>query len=467
MNIMKHIKIAILVAVCLFAASCEEGFYEQYPSNSITEGNFYRNDNDFNQAVGCCYLKLKTQMGWFLSETAYRSDECCLLSMTTSTQDRYDIDHFQESSSTSMLEDIWSAWYNGIYRCNDILDHLEGKESSLANGDKYKGEALFLRSWWYFNLYRTFGVVPIATDVVTPAAAKTIARCTESEMYDRLNLDLTEAIADLPSSRSAEVARVTKIAAQALLAKVDLTFGKYAEAKTLLESALADPNFGMMSTTGKAFDVNEKMNKEIIFAIYYNKADDNGHGAWYSSSTIVMSDILNPTTTIKSLYDAANDNRLALINTYTKSTTTNNQYFMTKWYDTFDPVYTTEQGNDFPLIRYADVILMYAEALAQTSDLPGAIDQLNRTRNRAGLVSLSDTDIATKTAFIQALADERGREFALEGQRWYDLVRLGLAVDYFKALGYTLDSHNLVFPIPQAEIEIVNNKSILWQNPGY
>jgi hypothetical protein len=105
--------------------------------------------------------------------------------------------------------------------------------------------------------------------------------------------------------------------------------------------------------------------------------------------------------------------------------------------------------------------------LAQTSDLPGAIDQLNRTRNRAGLVSLSDTDIATKTAFIQALADERGREFALEGQRWYDLVRLGLAVDYFKALGYTLDSHNLVFPIPQAEIEIVNNKSILWQNPGY
>ena len=86
---------------------------------------------------------------------------------------------------------------------------------------------------------------------------------------------------------------------------------------------------------------------------------------------------------------------------------------------------------------------------------------------RAGLPALSAAEVSGKEAFIKELADERGREFALEGQRWYDLVRLGLAVSFFKDMGYTIDAHQLIFPIPQDQIQIVNDKSILWQNPGY
>ena len=456
------IKIALTGTLLLSLASCSDSFFEQYPSNNVTEGNFYKTDEDFNQGIYACYDKMKTQMAFYLNELAYRSDECYLESMAVSTQDRYDIDRFQEKSNNGIMKNIWNAWYNGIYRCNDVLGHMAGK--TLVNGDKYRGEALFLRSWWYFSLYRVFGGVPVTTTVVSPADAKNIARCSDEDMYNRLTEDLTEAIALLPEKRSKEVARVTKIAAQALLAKVYLTFGKYPEAQKVLEDAMTDTGYGLMATTAQVFDISNKMNKEIIFALYYNKTNDHGHGYWYSTNTNVLADVRNPTPEFKAIY-SADDNRLNLINTYTKIT--NSLYAMTKWMDTYDAQFTQQVGNDFPLLRYADVVLMYAEALGQQGNISGALTYLNMTRKRAGLAELTEAEVADKKAFIQELADERGREFALEGQRWFDLVRLDLAVDFFKARGYSVDSHNLLFPIPQDQIEIVNDKSILWQNPGF
>ena len=227
---------------------------------------------------------------------------------------------------------------------------------------------------------------------------------------------------------------------------------------------MTDTGYGLMATTAQVFDISNKMNKEIIFALYYNKSNDHGHGYWYSATTNVLADIKNPTPEFKAIY-SAEDNRLNLINTYTKIN--NSLYAITKWMDTYDAQFTTQVGNDFPMLRYADVVLMYAEALGQQGNISGALTYLNKTRKRAGLTELTEAEVADKKAFIQELADERGREFALEGHRWFDLVRLDLAVDFFKSRGYSVDSHNLLFPIPQDQIEIVNDKSILWQNPGF
>lgn len=436
--------------------SCTDEFFEQYPSNNITEGNFYQTEADFNQGVYSCYAKLKTQSGFHITELAYRTDECILESMAVSTQDRYDIDHFAENSSNGILSDIWNAWYNGIYRCNDVLDHMAGKDFPKLN--QYKAEVLFLRSWWYFNLYRCFGGVPIATKVETPADSKMIPRCSAEDMYTRLVEDLTFAAQHLPEKKSSEIARVTKIAAQALLGKVHLTFGKYPEAQAILEEAMKDTNYGLMDTTGDVFDIkNKKNNKEFLFVLYYNKSNDNGHGYWYSSSTSVAEDRKNPTTQFKSIYDETKDNRFPLINEYRK--VSGSVYSMKKWDDEYDKTYTSSVENDYPHLRYADVVLMYAEALAMQTRVSDACVYLNKTRTRAGLPEFSTTDQA---AFIRELADERGREFALEGQRWFDLVRLGLADEVLGA-----DEVHLVFPIPNDQIEIVNNDKILWQNPGF
>ena len=457
---MKKISYAIAIIAMTFGLTgCGEKFFEQYPSNNITEGTFYQTENDFNQGVYACYYKLKTQIGWLVNELSYRADESLLESMAVSTQDRYNLDHFQEHSSTTLFGDIWDAWYNGIYRCNDVLDHMPSGELSGKMAE-YKGECLFLRSWFYFNLYRTFGVVPVTDHVATPAESKLIPRCTEEEMYNRLYTDLTDAASMLPESRSTEKGRVCDIAAWTLLGKVQLTFGKYADAQASLENAMANKNFGLMSTPMGPFDTANKLNKEIIFAACYDKGVDAGHGYWHSSNTGVEADRINPTAPFKALF-AAGDARSEMIQ-FTKISSS--VYAMNKWYDTYDATYTTIVGNDYPFLRYADVVLMYAEALAQQGNVSQACSYLNQTRTRAGLTTFTTSD---KTAFIQELADERGRELCFEGHRWYDLVRLGLAVDYFTSLGYTLDSHNLVMPIPQDQIEIYSNSKILWQNPGF
>ena len=450
--------------LALGLGSCGESFFEQYPSNNITEGNFYKTDDDFNQGVVACYAKLKTQMSFHLTEIGYRSDENVLESMAVSTQDRYDIDHFAETPSNGILSDIWDAWYNGIYRCNDVLDHMAG--AKIPNYDKYRGECLFLRSWWYFNLYRVFGVVPVTRTVTAPAAAKLIPRCTEEEMYTLLTEDLAEAARLLPSTPGPEKARVANIAAYTLLAKVYLTFGKPAEAKTALEEAMKNPNYGLVNTTADAFNVKNKFNKEIIFALYYNKANDTGHGYWYSTTKPEEAQLTQPTPVFRALYDAR-DNRLPLISEYTEDK--KGTYLLNKWFDNRnDALKGNVVENDFPHLRYADVVLMYAEALAESGgSLGDALEWLNKTRTRAGLDELTTDEVKSLAEFRRELAAERGREFALEGHRWFDLVRLGLAVDYFREMGYSLDSHNLIFPIPQDQIEIVNNPSILWQNPGF
>ncbi|MDE7406854.1 MAG: RagB/SusD family nutrient uptake outer membrane protein [Muribaculaceae bacterium] len=452
--------VALTVGLMLTTA-CSNDFFEQYPSNNVTEGNFYQTDNDFNQGVRGCYHRVKSGLSFHLNELAYRSDESELKDMAVSTQDRYDFDHFTVIANNGLLSTLWKNTYNGIYRCNDLLLHLDGK-SGIANANRYRGETLFIRSWHYFTLYRVFGVVPLTRTAVAPAEAKNVARCTEADMYDLLVTDLTQSAELLSDKPDSEKARVTSMAALTLLAKVHLTFGHKAEAKTVLEKAMTNPNYGMETSTARVFDTGNKMNKEIIFALYYNKTNDSGHGYWFGSSTNVEADIKNPTMLFKSIYDN-NDNRYGLLANYTK---VGNVYIMQKWYDTYDATYTTVVGNDFPHLRYADVVLMYAEAVADT-DMTTALDYLNMTRARAGLSNLTSSDVPDKATFVKELAAERGREFALEGQRWFDLVRLGLAVEYFRSLGYTLDDTDLLFPIPNDQIEITNNSAILWQNPGY
>ena len=146
---MKSTYYLLLGVAALGTVSCSDSFFEQYPSNSVTENNYYITDDDFDQGVAACYHKLKTQMGYHLNELAYRSDECCKQAMTVSDASTYYFDHFEENSSNAIMSDIWNAWYNGIYRCNDVLDHMAG--AKIANYDKYRGECLFMRSWWYFN----------------------------------------------------------------------------------------------------------------------------------------------------------------------------------------------------------------------------------------------------------------------------------------------------------------------------
>jgi hypothetical protein len=397
-----------------------------------------------------------------LTEIEYRGDSNDLDAVAVSTQSRYDLDHFEDISTNTILESEWSVEYNLIYRCNSMLDHIDDI-GDFEKHDQYMAEAMFLRAWAHFNLYRVFGCVPIVTKVLSPAEAALAPRCTDDEMYEYLSTDLKEAASMLPESYTGdEIGRVTDCAANAFLGRVAATFHKYDDAVTALTAAMGNKNFGLVATTADAIDVDNKQNKEILFSVRYNKADNLGHGAWYTIT--VPSEATNPTERLKDAYGTG-DNRADLLG-WTKMTTGNN-YVLNKWYDTYDATYNTVVGNDFPMIRYAEVTLLMAEALNELGESGSALTYLNMTRTRAGLVALTTNDVSSKDGIRKEILDEDQREFAYEGHRWFDLVRMGYAADYFTSLGYTIDSHNLIMPIPNAQIEIVGDDSILWQNPGY
>ena len=207
------------------------------------------------------------------------------------------------------------------------------------------------------------------------------------------------------------------------------------------------------------------MNKEIIFAIRFNKeVEGEGHGYWYSITN--LTDDSNQSESLVNSY-ATNDDRKNLI-TYVNAAA--NVCLMNKFFDVKSDTYNVV-GNDQILLRYADVLLMYAEALNEigydASEGSVALKQLNDVRERAGLGKLSNVELPDQSSFRRAILDERQREFPYEGHRWYDLVRMGYAKEIMKNEGFDIQDYQLLFPIPHNEIEKIGNTEILWQNPGY
>lgn len=287
-------------------------------------------------------------------------------------------------------------------------------------------------------------------------------------MYELIAGDLQQIIDKqmLPAAyqSSADLGRATIGAAKALLAKVHLTFGKAREAATLLEGMIG--SYALLQNVADVFDVNNKMNEEIIFAVRFNKqVVDEGHGYWYSITN--LTDDSGQSATLKNLYESG-DARKSLIE-YVKVPNVN-ICLMRKFYDTPDAT-TNRVGNDQIIIRYADVLLMYAEALnevAYSSDPASpALKALNAVHTRAGLAPIKISELPDQTAFRQAIMKERQMEFPYEGQRWFDLVRMGGAVEQMAAAGHSIQEWQFLYGIPTTELERINDTSLLWQNPGY
>ena len=209
---------------------------------------------------------------------------------------------------------------------------------------------------------------------------------------------------------------------------------------------------------GDVFNTGNKANNEIIFAVAYDKnIADEGHDPWYNNGNFV----LVPQT----LFDAynVNDARLPVV-----QTSENGDGFILPG-KFFDEVSQDQFGNDFPVLRYSDVLLMKAEALNELgySANGPAFDLLNEVRIRAGLAAYLSTDLPNQQEFRDAVLWERKLELALEYDRWFDLARTGTAIAEMAKVGLTVTSSDLLFPIPQSEIEIVNNSAGFPQNPGY
>ncbi len=468
----KYIKTALpLIAGALMLSattSCSDSFFDLQPDDEVTGDKVYKTENDFELAVNACYSKLQTQMNFYIEMCEYRSDNLTLNAPTAGTQDRYDIDTFNETSANGILDNLWENFYNGIYRCNKILDKIDGAQFDEAKKQQFKGEAMFVRALTLFNMYRAWGTVPVPRRVLTVAESLQLGRASQEDMYTYLAGDLEQIVNEqmLPDSYSGkDIGRATSGAAKALLAKVYLTFKRPQQAADLLRGMIG--TYELLPDISDVFDVDNKMNREVIFAVRYNKTVvGEGHGSWYSITN--ATDDNNRTNTLKTLYDGTNDARADLLE-FVKVPGVN-VHLMRKFYDTPDAS-TKQYGPDNILIRYADVVLMYAEALnevAYSNDRNSeALKALNMVHTRAGLPVIDIADLPSQDAFRKAVMLERQKEFPYEGHRWFDSVRLGGAVEAAAAEGKTIQDYQLLYPIPSSEIERINNSALLWQNPGY
>jgi hypothetical protein len=463
-------KLAYILAPALLLSSCSKSFLDLTPKSEITTGSFYKTSADAITAVNGCYTANQSTNlygGGFQVLMEERGDNVLDLDISAGSGTNYKLAHFIEDPGNSLLYNSWVSLYNGVFLCNTLLDNIGPipMDSTLKN--RVRGEALFLRALHYFNLVRLWGPVPLVTHVVTSAQALQLKRDSVSAIYQQIEADLTFAVANLPASYTgADVGRVTTGAASGLLGKVYLYEHKYAQSAAALQAVINSGVFSLQSNIATVFTA--KYNSEILFAVRYASGiTGQDHAFWFGDNNNL------PTieSSIVRAY-AAGDLRKTLTDAIKPaglSFTCPRKYVDA-------PDASNNSGVDFPTLRYADVLLMEAEALNEQAYGTTAFSFLNQVRQRAGLAALTAADLPDQASFRQEVYLERRLELPFECDRWFDLVRTGNAIAAIAAdagkevvtgTPIVIDAHQFVYPIPASELNIINNPTNFPQNPGY
>jgi hypothetical protein len=374
------------------------------------------------------------------------------------------IDRFNELTTAIELEDTWAGGYEIIARTNTILNRLQN--ASLDNpalGDRIRGEALFVRSLVYYNLAVTFGNIAEQFDEVTSPNVQ-INQVTADVIYNRIASDLAEAANLLPSSYSgSDVGRATSGAASTLLGLVHLTNGENGQAETALRSVIQSDQYELIPDFEDIWGVENQNNEESIFEIQY-KSGGQGTGSpfteYYSPDLSISGGVGggNAPQLIPEELESAFDSGDERLNTIELAEDDGEPY-LTKYDGTQFAAF--DGDNNFIVFRYADVLLMLAEAIGEGQE---ATDLIDEVRERSGLT----TSIADLPGtYSEKLIAERKREFVGENKRWPDLLRFGVAQqvmsDFLSDEGISPSDVRLLYPIPQREIDAAPGE--LEQNP--
>ncbi len=461
--------IVSILCICLLACtSCNKDFLELNPQSTIAPETFFKTSGDAITAVNGCYKSLAVGSQYsstFQILMEARADNYLDQDPSSGAGQNYQINRFSDSPGNTNLYNSWTSLYSTVFRCNTVLESVEPIKMDNTLKNRIKGEASFIRALSYFNLVRLWGNVPLVVKSIDPTGASGLKRDATTAIYAQIEADLTFAAANLPETYPAvDLGRVTKGAAQGLLGKVYVYQKKFTNAKTVLDEVINGKKFSLLPNIAETFSPTIKYHAEILFAIRFAKGlSGQDHGYWYANTQIIGLD-----STLFKAYDAVDTRRTQI--EFAKPTG-NSNILPRKFHDT--PV-NNNAGNDFPVLRYADVLLLQAETMNElgynNSTAAGtAFAHLNAIRKRAGLAELTGTDLATQGAFRTEIYKQRRLEFPFECDRWFDMVRTGTAIEAIAASSkkQTIAPFRFLYPIPQQEIDIMNNPTNFPQNPGY
>jgi starch-binding outer membrane protein, SusD/RagB family len=476
----------------LVTNSCSDDFVnvESFDENSE---NYFNSEEDYQAAlIGAYDLLQSTYLNVMLGEIA--SDNTLAGGESaTDVPGIQEVDNMTHTPLNDQLRDIWGWMFAGVNRANYILEFKD--KTDFSGKEQVIAEATFLRAYYYFELVKWFGDVPLAVDKrLLFGDQNTIERTPKAQVYAQIEIDLQFAADNLPYVQT-EVGRVTKGAALALLGKAYLYQNKFSEAADVFDELIDEGPYDLLTDYTTMFENDNENNIESVFEVQYTDIEGAGFGCLQCSEgnvAVGFNGIRNysgplfesgfsfnvPTQKVVDAFEsgdlrkdtaildivawAAQNSDVAYVEGYEHTGYYNRKYISRKGdLNTGDANLTNP--NNYRSIRFADVLLMAAEAhnRKSPSNDAQALLYINRVRNRA----FGDTDhelAVTGAALTDAIALERQVELVGEGHRFFDLVRTGRAAQ--EITGFT-SGKNEVFPIPSIEIELAGNR---WnQNPGY
>ena len=501
----KYIKMASVVGVIILLASCKKYIsYNPHDQYQVTALDYLQTESDYRTMEVSVYTPLQwlnqvVPIGEIASDNAVSGGESA-----SDVLDLQQIDDYTLTPVNGTLTQIWQYAYEGVNRANYLVQNKAknpaGQSVDFAGKDALYGEVYFLRAYYYFTLAKMFGDVPLFVDKrLDLSSSGTLKRTARAAVYLQAEADLNNAISVLPTVQ-VQKGRVTKYAAQALLGKIYLYQNKYDSAATVLQSIISANAFTLVTDFSSIFLSTGENGPESVFEIQYSNASPyyqwsnvlQGQGNYAVQQCgirgLAGSNAMPyapgwstnlPTQDLAAAYAAGDQRKVVTVLDIEAYKAANPSYNITyqvapyKNTGLYNQKYLPRKGqtsgqpelnylNNYRTIRYSDVLLMAAEAFNKKTNPDDVSAQgfLNQVRRRAFGDQLHDVT-STGSALYTAILNERRLELAMEGERFFDLVRTGQAASVLGP-NFKTGKHEL-FPIPDQEIKV----SGLTQNPGY
>ncbi len=494
-----------------FLSGCSN-LLDQNNPNTVTPTNFWKTAADADASVTAVYQVFLGQNSgtgsnnWAASENwyqrmvpaLYRSD---ILGITHDVPTWWSLALFILTSTNDVPGGLWNLNYRGIFRANQSIQYIPAIKMDANLKKRLIGEAKFLRAYFYYSLVTNFNKVPLITTVPESSDEYSVPGAEPSKSWAQIEKDLTDAAAVLPATYgAADQGRVTKGAALGFLGKSQLFQKKWKDAAATFDQIIKSKTYDLMSNYWDVFleanDFNQESLLEVNFAANtfkgwnvnnprnYEEAPSEA-GGWYECypNEWLVSELMKEKTTSGDLDPRVygtiiwpGSNLKYYGQTYEElfgagATKTAWRKYNDSEQDSHLKVYS---GKNTRVLRYADILLMQAEALANQGNTSDAITEINKVRSRAQLSPLSSG--MNKTQVLQEIEHQRICELTDEGGRWYDLLRWGGSIDGSMSIKQNLQAHGAIgadnfvkgkheyLPIPQSEMQ-TNTK--IKQNPGY
>jgi hypothetical protein len=515
-----YITALIFTIAAILTYSCSEDFLDQKPVSSLTELTYYKNLAELETGLVACYAAIGYRFGfdtdhWMTGDIG--SDDADKGSLDSDLAPLMEISYSRQTASNGAVPGLWWDCYNIISRCNEVIDRSSGTQGDAAAIEKIVDQAKFLRALSFYHLVTIYGDVPLVNKFLSPSEIN-FTRAPASEVWTQIESDLKDAT-NLPTKSDwnkslNQSGRITSGTVYSLLGKVYLTQKKYSQANSAFYKVFSSNEYQLVPDFGFIFRHEGENCAESVFEIQRKNNISGGNLGTYSALCRMPRDDAAggwgfdcPTVDLKNEFElepgdprtiytfmfpgdvfpgSKTGSTYTVVNNYSP-TGYNSRKAWIPWSERTGLNYLSIDIN-YRYIRYAEVLLLYAESLNEVNKPDSALILVNMVRARARNTPTTDPqriscayslshsgellpNITTKNQSELRLAiwHEQRVELAIEGHRRNMLLRIGKFKERMEAAkgakGCTVEPHELLYPIPQSEIEVSNG--MLTQNPGY